>query len=363
MTGSLSSDLGSVIDAAATRQVAKITSDLNAQIAAIPDNLSRSVGGVLAGSSTSAASAKIAADQAARQQRSLQTALASAQAAAKTGPVSTTGKPLTPDQVTAQQAVLNQAVVDAQQDLDDYLLQQQIDSDNATYAAAVKAAQDQAQLQTDGVTTAATNAKQAVDNQLALWTQQYNAGKLSQTDFLNDISGLVTAYGAPGGTLNDAYATMGDLLGTAFVAPFQQHLADIQAQILAITKAGPAGTGGTGLGGSITQPSDAVAAQFASANTSVAGDKSALAKANAALATAQAADKKANETRIGPWGVVFPPDPKAKAAADKALAAAEATQKAAETAEQKDAATLAALRAILVKLGIDPNQVIADAAR
>lgn len=334
LTGSLSTDIGTVIDAATARAVAKI-----------PQTLSAAVAGFQPGASISDAQAKIAADNAAKQQRSLQTALDAANAAATAGP-GTTGS--TQDQ-------LDQAAKDAQTDLDDFLLQAQIDSDTAAYNQKVQAAQDQG-----------TIAKQSVQDQIALWTQQYNAGVLSQQDYLTDITNEINSYASGDGT--DAYTNMGTLLGAAFETSFQTHLDSIKQQIQDIAQAGPAGLGGAGGGSSVTNPADAVSSQFVSAKGTVTGDQSALASAQAALKKAQAKDD-----ALYTVGAAITAASKGQSginaltnqqkAADTALKAAQKQVDAATTQEKKDALILAALQGILVKIGVDPNAVIAAAGR
>lgn len=309
LTSSLASDLGTYMDAALA----------NTDIG---------------GTTVSKAQAKIAADAAGQQQRSLQSTLDSAKAAAATGPTPTDsdGNPLTADALATQQATLNQAVTDAQDDLDDYLLQAKITS--AQNAEAV--------------------AKQSVQNQIALWTQQFNQGLISQGEFDSDIASIVIANGAPGGTLNTAYANMGDLLGTAWETSFSTHLANIQQQISDIATAGPAGTGGTGIDANVVNPIDAVSAQFVTATGTTATDTAAVNKAAAAVRkTLNALPSQAQQAK----------DPQAAAAAGKQYEAAVAQLAAAQASQKRDAAILAALTAILTSKGIDPNTVLAAAAR
>lgn len=348
LTGSLAGDIGSVIDAATQRQVALIATHLATQIAGIPNTISAAVAGVAAGTSTSDASAKIAADQAAKQKRSLQAAVDAANTARDANPTD---------------PALIQAAKDAQTDLDDYLLQAQIDLDNAKYSAAVTAAQNQAALDTQTAQDKAAQDKTAVNNAIALYTQQFNAGKITQAEYLSDITAQVAQYTTGEGA--DSYTNMGDLLGLAFATSFQTHLADIQAQISNIAKAGPAGTGGTGDDTQITAPIDAISSQFVTATQTLTGDNSALGKARAAVAKALAKDKSANAFKLNNFGLpeLVNGTPAQAKAADAALKAAQAQLDAAEASQKRDSLLLAALKLLLQQNGVDPNAVIAAAGR
>lgn len=329
--------LGPTLQASLTQQVTAAVTSARQSLTGLASSLAGQIGQVMDaqlsgtlldnGQTVGEAAAKIAKDAADKQQAGLQSTLDAAKAASLAGPTGTNadGTPLTPAQVATQQAALNQAVTDAQNDLDDYLLQAKIDSATAQEAIAKKTAADQ-------ITT---------------WTDMFNAGTLSQQGYLDDIAGLAGQYTDTGNTL-----------GVAFSDAFNSQLATIVAQVKAITSAAGPGVGNNTLG-SITNPLDAIIAQAVSATSDVTGDKGDISSANAAITKANKtydlaiardrtdATKAANDSRVYQASL---------AAANKQLDAANA-------AEKRDNAILAALRLIISNAGEDPDTVIAAAAR
>lgn len=330
LTGSLASDINAIIDAGTA-----------AAIAGIPAKLSVALSGVTAGANLSDAAAKIAADQAARQKRNLEQALAAAKTAAGVGPGDTGGT----------QAQLDQAQKDAQEDLDDFLLQAQIDLDTKAYQSKVQAAQDAADL-----------AKKSVNDQLSNWTAMYNQGLIDQTTYLADITGLIGQYATGDGTA--AWSSAGDLLGFAFAQSMQAHIDDIKAQINAIATAGPAGIGGSGVGGDITQPSDVLVQQAIDTLKDKTSDAAAVRKAQAALKAAQGKFADAHDAASS-VGIAAGNKQAIDQAAltKKQLEAAQKQLDAATSAEKRDTATYNALIAILNKIGVNPDAQIAAGSR
>lgn len=305
LTSTFASSIGSIIDATLSGQT-------------------------LGGTNTTvgAAVAKIAKDAADKQERGLRSTLADAQAAAKTGPELTdaNGDPVTPDDVAKQQAALNQAVQDAQDDLDDYLLQAKIDA----------------------ATAANTIAKQSVSDQLALWTQQFNQGIIDQNTFIADVNGLASQYGAAG-----------TLLGGAFVNEFSAQLQTIIQQIQAIASAAPSNSGVNSLLGNVVRPIDSVIQQAAAAFATVGQDTTNIAKAKADIKAANSTyDSNVKRDRADAKKLANDAD-----VYTKQLAAAQKQLDAATTAQTRDSAILATLKLLLQNAGVDPDTAIAEAAR
>lgn len=328
LSGGLATSIGQVIDASTAIAVA-----------AIPAKLTAAIAGVAAGTQLSDAAAKISKDAADKQQRSLQTALATATSAAQAGPDLTqlvNGKPITPAQVAAQQADLNQAVTDAQTDLDDFLLQAQINLDQAKHDSDVATTQD-----------AATQAKQRVSDQIAQWTTQFNQGLLSQQAFIADINGL-----------DSQYASAGDALGYAFQQAFAAQISSILAQVQAIVAAGQT-VGGSGLGGNITAPSDVLVSQAITTKGALGTDTTNIAQAKAAIKAANSTydsnvvRDKADAKKLAQDSITY----------QASLKAANAQLAAAESQQKTDKATLAALEQLLRNAGVDPAAAIAAAGR
>lgn len=348
LTSDLASQISAVIDAATAKA-----------IAAIPANLTAAVAGVAAGTSLSEASKKITDDQAARQERNLRQALAGAQAAALA--LSTADPAAIDDSLTgndrqkaldkaqadlvASRESANQAAKDAQEDLDDYLLQKQIDFDQATIASATKSAQDAAEI-----------SKKNVQQQLADWTYQFNTGVIDQATFLADIQSLAPDY-----------ASTGDLLGLAFVGTFKAHLSDLIDQIQQIAQGG-IDAGGAGLGqNSAVSSSAPVKTQVAAAQADLKKQLAASAKAQADIEKYRKQVKdltdKAND-KGSPGGTKITKEEQDRIdASQKLLNAANKMDDNADEQAKKDRALIATLLAILAKAeATDPAIAAAIAA-
>lgn len=324
LTSDLATQIGAVIDAATTKA-----------IAAIPQNITAAIQG-FGGGTISDAQAKIAADQQGQQLRKLQADLAKQVDAQKLG---------IGDGLGATQAELDQNVKDAQDNLDDFLLQAQIDKDAAAYAQAVKAAQDLADV-----------SKKNVQQQLADWTYQFNTGVIDQATFLADIQSLAPDY-----------ASTGDLLGLAFVGTFKAHLSDLIDQIQQIAQGG-IDAGGAGLGqNSAVSSSAPVKTQIAAAQADLKKQLAASSKAQADIEKYRKQVKdltdKAND-KGSPGGAKVTKEEQDRIdASQKLLNAANKMDDNADEQAKKDRALIATLLAILAKAeATDPAIAAALAA-
>lgn len=237
-------------------QLSSLTSDINTVMDAATARI------------TNPLSDTIAAHQTARQLRDLTAARDAAQAAKAAGPQTTDTDsdgnpvPLTPDRAAKQAAALNQTYMDAQQDLDDFNLQAQIDAANK----------------------ANTIAQSAADQQILIWQNQFNTGKITQQAFLDDITTIVNEYAGSDGL--SAYQNMGDLLGQGFADAFTAHLNDIIDQVAQITAGGQA-EGGAALGADAPgQVSGPLADQLATARKKLTTNNTDLSKAKSDIKVA-----------------------------------------------------------------------------
>lgn len=249
LTGSLGDSIGQIMDARLKRTLGP----LQAQLDALNGNPIADIG------SQRDAAARDAAAQRAALTSSLGGAMASGESI---------------DDYIARQADIRKQIAD----LDKATALQMADFDAQLAKATLQA-------KIDAITAESQARRDAIAQQVADVTAQFNAGILNGKQLTAKLSEILKASGA-------SVAQAGELLGFAFAQQFKAQVGDVTAQVLALAQViGLKGgaSGGAGFGSSVTNPLDEVKNQLKDQRGSLTKDRGQLKDALAREAEAKKA--------------------------------------------------------------------------